>query len=78
MIWGHTEELYYTGTGQVLRGHHKTTHQEATFYIHSYVIGHYKTEPYRCFLLLIVLQAKRYLRTLLTSRRQARLLYNPK
>ena len=39
MIWGHTQELYYTGTGQVLRGHHKImmAHQKTTFFSCIYI-----------------------------------------
>ena len=51
---GPCSRTYYTGTGQVLRGHHKImrARQNTALYIYMYIyiysfIGHYKTEPYR-------------------------------
>ena len=37
MIWSHAQEIYYTGTGQVLRGHHKNqgTSQYNLIYIYT-------------------------------------------
>ena len=71
---GPCSRTYCTGTGQVLRGHHKKNEGASEYYliymcvyicIYSSFIGHYKTEPY-LFLLLIVLQVNRSLKTLLT------------
>ena len=54
---GPCSRTYCTGTGQVLRGHHKimrarqntTLYMCVYIYIYSSFIGHYKTEPYRFF-----------------------------
>ena len=73
---GPCSRTYCTGTGQVLRDHHKIMRARPNttlyicvyiyIYIYSSFIGHYKTEPYRFFSLLIVLQVNRSLKTLLT------------
>ena len=41
MICGHAQEIYYSGTGQVLRGHHKMrrAHQNTTLYVYLYILG---------------------------------------